>query len=621
MSGTGDSGALSRRSAAGALSKLAGADTRWAVTAGFGLVVVLAYILFSTPPAPAFEMSIYDAYPWYFWALAVLALLIGHYAVLEHVFRERTDGTWRLGVLLILVVEALLLLLPYFRGYPVFGRGDVLTHVGQIQTIMATGVAGQEDIYPNLHFLVVSFSYASDVEAMHLINAISVVISLFSVVASFALVASVYDRTRALLTLPFVTLLIGGTAHVNPSPYPQSVLLVPFVLYLFFMEQQTRSTAVRVALVVVVAAMVIYHPLTTLFLLFVLVVYGIARALHDRELLVGESADWRSAVGATPVAHLAVGMFAAWYLDFSQVTKKIQAVVQTFVGSESGTSTLDSYSSTVSETSPALLDVIRIGLVKYGVSGILLTLAGLYTLWVVVSVLRRRPDLDAYRTTFIGGFGLFAGLTVPFLVMDLVVGFGRPLMLARIFAALLAGSLFYAVYRATGWKRAVRVGAYLVLIALVVVSTFGLYYSPYAIQSNHQVTNAELDGAEWTLAYRDSSNPTTQYGINLRRFRDAIYGTAGYSKDEVIPASTTEGPPAHFNYTEHDTLGASYDTDRYMLITRGGRIFYEEMYPDYREFWRFEAEDYARLERDGTVSHVYANGGYDTYLVNATRGG
>ncbi|SFR67249.1 hypothetical protein [Halogeometricum limi] len=594
-------------------------DTRWVVTAGFGLVVALTYVLFSTPPAPAYEMSIYEAYPWYFWGMAMVALLIGHYAVVEHVLQDRSgDSTWRLGLLLILVVEALLLLLPYFRGYPVYGRGDVLTHVGQVISIQATGMAGQENIYPSVHFLVLSFSYATGVEPLHLINAIGVVVSLFSMVASFALVASVYDRTRALLSLPFVTLLVGGTAHVNPSPYPQSVLLIPFVLFLFFKEQQTRSTAVRVALVLTVTALVVYHPLTTLFFLFVLGVYVVARYVHDRGILVERDAGWRSAVGATPVAHLAVGAFAAWYLGFSQVTKKIQTVVQTLVASESGTSTLDSYSSTVTETSPELIDVLRIALVNYGTSAILLTLAGLYTLWAVVTILRNRSDLSAYRTTFIGGFALFTGLTIPFLVADLVVGFGRPLMFGRLFAALLAGSLFYALYRATESKRTVRVGIYVVLAGLVVISTFGLYYSPYAIQNNHQVTESELDGAEWTLAFRDSGNPTTQYGINLRRFRDALYGTTGYTKDEVIPASTTRGPPAHFNYTEHDTLGDSYDTDRYMVLTRNGRIFYEEMYPNYREFWRFEDEDFQRLERDRTVSHVYTNGGYDTYLVRTT---
>lgn len=596
-------------------------DTGWVVTAGFALVAVLTFILFSTPPANAYEMSIYEAYPWYFWALAIVALLIGHYAVLERVFGGDAErGAWRLGLLLILVVEALLLLLPYFRGYPVFGRGDVLTHVGQIVSIQATGIAGQQDIYPNLHFLVLSFSYASGVEPLHLINSVAVVISLFSLVASFVLVATVYDRTRALLSLPFVTLLIGGTAHVNPSPFPQSVLMIPFVLYLFFKEQRTRSTAIRVAVTVTIAAMVVYHPLTTLFLLFAFAVYTAVRFLHDRGALGGDSDEWRNAVGATPIAHLALGMFAAWYLDFSQVTGKIQTVVQTFVASESGPSTFDSYSSTVSEATPALIDLVRIGLVKYGMSVILLSLAGLYALWALSSADRRR-DLGVYRTTFIGGFALFAGIAVPFLIMDLVVGFGRPLMLARIFAALLVGSLFYALYRSadTDGKRVVRVGCYLVLACLVVISTFGLYYSPYAIERNHQVTNAELDGADWTLEFRESDNPTIQYGINLRRYRDALYGTAGYTEDKVIPASTTVGPPPHFNYTERDTLGASYEEDRYMLITRSGRIFYEEMYPDYREFWQFDDGDFARLERDGTVSHVYANGGYDTYLVNSTQ--
>jgi hypothetical protein len=106
----------------------------------------------------------------------------------------------------------------------------------------------------------------------------------------------------------------------------------------------------------------------------------------------------------------------------------------------------------------------------------------------------------------------------------------------------------------------------------------------------------------------------------VHRYRDAIYGRESYDDDKVV-TSDTAGIPPHFNYTSNDRLGASYEDDRYMVLTRAGRIFYENLYPDYREFWKYEQSDFDRLSRDESVSLVYSNGGYDVYSVNGTAEG
>ena len=107
-------------------------------------------------------------------------------------------------------------------------------------------------------------------------------------------------------------------------------------------------------------------------------------------------------------------------------------------------------------------------------------------------------------------------------------------------------------------------------------------------------------------------------GINMWRFRDALYGTEGYGDRQVV-ATSGNSPPPHFGYDTNATLGASYDSDRYLVLTELGREYYPNMYPDYREFWSFESADYQRLERDGTVSHLYDNGEVDVYYVNGTE--
>ena len=589
------------------------AETRCLAAVGFGLVLVLTVILFQTPDATTYEISIYDAYPWYFWAIACVALFLGNVVIV----RSAAEGTndWMYGLLLVGTVVGVLVFLPYFRGYAVFGRADVLSHVGYIRDIQETGGIGQRNIYPNFHLLVLSLAYVVGVEPSTVIMGIAGIGSLFSIVSFLALVTTVFDRRRALLSLPFATVLVA----VQSVPYVFSTLLVPFVLYLFVKERRTRALHVRAALATTLFAVVIYHPITTLFLLLIFGVYGVAQLLQDRNLLGADEGSAGSSVGAMPLSQLVVAVFAVWYLDFTAIVERFGIVLTNLATPGGGGSPASTYSSTVSEYTPALVDLVRIALVRYGQSAILLTVGGLATLFFAGSVIWRRSGWDVSRASFVGLFTLFTGLSALFFLVDLVVGFGRPLLYAELFGALLAGSLCYTLSNGTESRRTLHTALYVTLALLVAFSTFGLYASPYSVDENQQVTQAELEGSEWYVEHRSRFVRLSEFGIDVHRYRDAIYGRESYGKRRVVTSDTATIPP-HFGYTERDTLGAGYERDRYMVLTRAGRIFYENLYPDYRQFWKYEQSDFQRLPRDQSVAQVYDNGEYDVYRVDAPEG-
>jgi hypothetical protein len=474
-----------------------GTDTRWIAAAGFGLLLVLTVILARTPAATAYEISIYEAYDWYFWAIACASLLVGNVVIVRSAAEETTD--WIYGLLLVASVVGVLVFLPYFRGYEVFGRADVLSHVGYIRDIQETGAVGAGNIYPNFHLLVLGLGYVTGVEPSTIIMGIAGLGSLFSIVSFVALVSAVFDRQRALLSLPFATVLVAAQS----VPYVFSTLLVPFVLYLFVKERQTRSLHVRAALAVTLFGLVIYHPITSLFLLFIFGVYGVAQFLSDRNLLGTAGDRPADTVGAVPLSQLVVAVFAVWYLDFVAIVERFGTVVENLAAPGGVDSPVSTYSSTVSQYTPALVDLVRIALVRYGQSAILLTIGGLSALAFAGSVLRKRAGWDVYRSSFVGLFVLFTGLSGLFFVFDLLVGFGRPLLYAELFGALLAGSFFYALASRTESRRTVHSALYVTLALLVVFSTFGLYASPHSVDENQQVTRAELEGSEWYLENRD----------------------------------------------------------------------------------------------------------------------
>jgi hypothetical protein len=590
------------------------------VGVGSGAITLVAVIALLTPPADGYEMSIYAAFPWYFWVLLIASLLIGHLIVLrEGLSPDEARPDWWLGLLLVLLGNVVLVFLPYVRGYPYFERADVLTHLGHIRTVQTTGAIGPENIYPNIHQLVLALAYATGLEPMRVINAVSGVISLFSILASVALVAAVYDRRRALFSVPFVSVLLGGTAHMNPSPFAQSMLILPFVLYLFVREQQTHALTVRVALVVSLVALVFYHPLTTLFALVFFVVYGVLQRPRVKRSLLGPDRDGDGGVaggltGPGTARRLVLGTFVAWYYNFAGMLIRAESVLNTLFGTGGGESTLDSYSSTVSRTSPALVDLLRILLLEYGTAIVVLGVSGLHLANAVVERTRNRLSMTVFELSFSVTAMAFSGLAVVFLVFDLIVGFGRPLMAARYFGVLVVGSLFFDLYRRTGENPNVPRAIGIVLTVLIVFSAFGLYHSPLTIGINQQVTEAELDGSEWYLSQADGDVPHTELGIDLYRFEDAM---VGFQADDVT--KDPEPPPDHFGYATGETLGEVYNESHYLVITPAGRQFYPKIWSDYEQYWRYTPADFERLETDPTVSRVYANGGFETYHVTGTN--
>jgi len=572
---------------------------------------LVAVVLFLTPPASGYEFSVYDGYPLAFWLLVLTALLAGQLVVVRAFHREEASPLlWRLGLGTVVATEALLFALPYFRGYPVYGRADVLVHVGFVRSTTDLGTLVPGDIYPNIHLLTATLSHATGVDPLSVINAVAVVVPVFSVFAWYALVRRLYDNERALLSVPFVTLFVGASAYTNPSPYVQSALLVPFLLYLFVREHQTRTLAVRAALVVAVVGVTIYHPLTTLFSLVGLSAYVLVAAVRG-----GDDATpaGLNTVGNSTTLHLMAGVFVSWYYSTWTVRNKTENALRPLLGRAGGQSDLNKYTSTVEETSPKLVDLVTVAVADYGLTVIITGVVGLFLLVVGYRRLTGADWPGKYERWFALSALAFGAVSLVFLLVDLPTGFGRPLLFIRVFGVLLVGPLFYYLYQVSERRRLVT-GCLCALLFLY--ATFGLvtlYHSPMKSQPSHQVTDAELDGTEWFFEHRELNSEIIQHGIDTGDFGHAYHGVNKSEPRQYLPPRSE--PPDHYGYDRNLTLGSSYEGDRYLVVVPAGREFYPEMYPDYRDQWRYEPADFERLERDPTVNRVYDNGEVDFYRV------
>jgi len=127
----------------------------------FICIIISLIIIISTPPATMYEISIYDAYPWYFSLLLMISILFGQLLILTDIFYKSTNQNnriWFFGIIAIILPIIILLFMPFIRGYTTYGNGDNLYHIGTIKGLMQTGRIGIDNFYPNMDILAIGLT-------------------------------------------------------------------------------------------------------------------------------------------------------------------------------------------------------------------------------------------------------------------------------------------------------------------------------------------------------------------------------------------------------------------------------------------------------------------------------
>lgn len=581
-------------------------ETKVIAAAGTICLLVAVATLHRVPPASGYEISIYRAYPWYFWGCLVGTTLLGQLVVLRSAVVHRNEGRdWIIGGLLTVVPGFILLALPYIRGYPIYGRGDVLTHAGLIRDLPDFGIL--LNIYPPMHLLIQSLAAMTGMEVTAVMTLLPVVFGIVFFSAMVLIVAELFkERQRALLCLPVVLIPFAGSAHVTMVPFVLSVLLTPLVMFLLIKQKRTKAVPFRAMLLLAIVGVLVYHPLTAVFLLVLLGVYsGFNRvpSLHP---------EW---TGLPNLTSFALVVFTAWYMKYTGIIVRFRNVIADFINPTAGESPLQARTETIERTSPEALDLLRAIIIQRGSDVLIFGLAAVFLAVVGLLWYRNNEQPGVYVALFGGIALLFGGVAAVFLTNDLIAGFGRPLLFGKLFAVLFVGALVHLLLQGATTpveETTINAAFGVVLVVLILLSVFSMFASPLAFERNHQVTHAEVDGTEWLYENRNDELLIEERGIRQYRFYHLHYGT-----EEPSPSIRwgDASPPDHFNYTEHETLGASYDDPRYMVLPELARITYPERFPDYPEQWRFTASDFDQLENDRSVARVYDNGEFNSYRI------
>lgn len=592
-------------------------------TVAFTFIVAALFVIATTPLATGYEISIYAAYPPYFWFFIIVAIACGIVILVHQAFAEKPSRWWIAGFSAILFTNLIILLLPIARGYVTLGRGDVLSHIGMTKDILLTGHfplarEAAANPYPAIHILGANLSLVTGLTPELIAELFPGFFTLFYMVSIYLLSREVASyRGQVLLITAFGSLLLFKHANLMLAPSVQCYYLLPFTLFLLY---RARASAQRSAfsflLILVLLLIPFLHPgegsiffmVTFLCLDLSLWLYRTVKRSQSQTVV---GASHTQTIGALNPSLILFVTWFAWF-SYSYIFAGTIRSVWNWVVHEAGTTTAMEYADMLAKAGLSLSEFAHLFFNTWGHAAIYGLVAAVISTLVWKKFLSPRDTTEANQFTFSFLFIVFGILLfVAFFSEFIWVEYNREIIYVIFAATVLNGLGLYALFR-NRHKKIGMIFTVLLLIATATIGIFNTFPSPMVREGNSQVTRMEMTGMDWFFTHQDNSLLIDENGVSQARFSGALYGVTRPSPNIRYSAP----PPDHFNYSENDMYGQSYAQDTYFVESELSRIVYPEIFPEYEHLWRFTPADFQRLDNhDFSVSRIYSNGGFWVYYI------
>ncbi len=576
----------------------------------FLLIVVALLLIDRNSPATAYEISIYESLPVATWVCLIASLAGGIGIIVHQAFAGRKSKYWLLGFFIIIFGVSIILLLPLFRAYYLYGGSDTIGHLQFTEELLLTGHFRAGNRYPITHMLMAQLSHVCGAPPALVVIFVPVFFTILFILFSYLLATVVMPRKGQALLAAATMPLFFNYYHVSVYPQVLSIIILPLVFYLYFKGLGGLPLPFRVAFVIVLLVLVFFHPATATVLI------GCFLAAEAAKVM------WRarrgpSAPGATQLVEhitfeptlICTVSFLTWIASWVVFHMTIQKLLGWLVGEIESIPRVEEVEQIIESQGLSFQQQIELGLKMYGDNLIFLSLCAIALLLVAWRFLHRDSEV---RELFI--------LAMPFLISGpvwvlifagtLYVTVGR-LLGANVMMWATPVLAAFALHGVLGrWKRVGVIAATSVLLCAWLVGIFGVYHSPYLLGPGWHVTRQEVQGAEWF-----QSQATTD------RYRNVA--SLGVSTALV---SGRIAVPAHFGYHRIERLGEVWPRDWYLILAQRFRVaamhpvLSKTMISDYAIARQgFDEADFERVELDSSVRKAYSNGELDIYLVRSER--
>lgn len=590
--------------------------------ASFIFITLALCIIATTPPATGYEISIYEAYPPYLWFFLTASITCGLFIMVHQTFAERKSRWWVAGFSAILLANFIILLLPMFRGYAFYGRGDELSHLGMIKDIVSSGHIGKENFYPIIHILVVSLSYVAKLEPKLLMMIVSPLFFVFSMLCMYLLATKVTkEHSQMLLVTAFGSLILFRGLTFAPSV--QSFLLFPFILFLYYRAVSVAST---VALLLVLLLLPFFHFVTTqwLILTFLCLEVGkLARSQINKHRELGLR-DVTFELKRTPIIICALLFIIsiAWFSAYSGFGSSVNSLSNWLIY-QVGHPGVDYYGELLSRANITIYQFLDLFIKMYGQYLLYFAVSAILCVLLARKIFFSKDRIETNQITFAALFIVFSMLVFVFFFNDFVISHGRVMKYTILVSTVLNGVGIYALFCSRGTNnrqnnelRTKRIAPFLVtaiLVASMVFGIFNLFPSPIIKSFNQQVTAMELEGMEWFFDRRDETLFVDDIVVGQVRFADALLGREAPKKNLRYDALL----PKHFGYDTNEMLGESCKNDKYLINNKLSKVFHTKVYPEWPHLWRFTEEDFNKLDCDPSAGKIYSCIEFEVFYVSS----
>jgi len=554
----------------------------------------------------------------------------------SQILNTSTKKYWILGFSGILITDSILILLPYIRGYAVYGRGDVLTHIGFIKDILFNGTFGG-NFYPFFHIFASIIKYIPGININFIMAIIPPIFFIFYLIFIYVLSRKLFKKegAKVILVLMFSSIPLFDSRFYTFRPSTLSFVFLPLVLWSYLKILNSIAPRKYIMLFIFLLVIPFSHPATFLFTILVFITFWFTIFIYKKinkkhisqifQYLPQKVINKKKVLYYLVLLSFGTFIYTFWYFSFSRLREIANKNIETIIRSGSQ---YRLYSRHLSYMHPSMLEILKVVISRYG--NIILLASGIVIFAIYFLVIKfnkkRMQKLNFYYLFFFFGFFVFAIISIiDFFTTHLQ--FWRVYKYAIFFSTVLIGMNFslFIFQSSSSTKKIIKsIIIFLVFFLAIYLSVFSIYFSPKINEINNQVTHKELEGMKWFFTHRDEYILIHNLGIDQLRFYHAIYGYS-YEKKNVRTWRTIEtSPPSHFAYDIVNLMGEYFsgygdvnndgiiDIKDYRLV-----IIYATGYPDWDvdENGKVDAVDffivYCNINQVGTPHWIRADVNWD----------
>jgi hypothetical protein len=570
----------------------------------FIFITVALVLIERNSPATGYELSIYSALPSSVWVLLLIAISCGIFVIVHQAFSKDKGNFWLMGFLILILATFIILSLPFIRNYYLL-CGDVEGHLGYISDLVASGHFDEENSYPITHILGGETAEICGISPRIATLYLPVIFTILFMIFTFFFASSIGFRGgHKFIALAASGTLLYGYYHVEAYPQALSIFAFPLFFYLYFLDKVNSSFPLKILIIILLLLFPFFHPASETVLILCLFGGEFTKLIWDWHQGRNYTNTSKGKISLNP-ALISFITFFIWFSSFAAFSDNVGRFFSWFRGE------VTEIPRTI-ELEPVmkleLWERIELYFKMYGAQTTFLALTAIAFILIFISFLKRKRE---YKRLFILSALLLISMFTYFLIFLSIEAttWGRLIAANPTFWAMpaLAGFTLYEAFNKWKFK---NLGIILIVTILTLsssLSIFSLYRSPWILQPNWQITYSDNSGAGWCSIYTDSKMPTVSLGWGVLARRSA-------------------GIPTHFGYAQHQNLGELSNEDFYLIITQrfksaalDQRLGKKAIYDPELVGKEFTKEDFQRLKQDSSLSSVYSNGEFESFMVKALK--